>query len=837
MAWSTRRIASASASVKPTAAPSTTSFRNADGFCRMRTVDTYSPYLSISCFGASSRWNSRSIFMMGAPSKKPSPFANSWRTTHRQHLKEWWKRFSSDLETRVNSGRQSPEVDRYVGQMLAARWKLSRPRFATPWNQYRDLESMLGLFTGMTSVREALQQDTFLKDTVDTEKPRHPLPDGVRSPSIPLPDLPQEVVVEDIALHVPADCLYLRCQRFADFLWLKSNLETWGGRIRHLVVGHSVDHGINAKVETQLALRETTMARVLGGTLVSDVAIVAGDPFVRDGAALGVLFETDSGAALEAVIAQQRTAAAETAQIKDETVNVDGNDVRLVSTSDNRVRSFYAISGRYHFVTNSKTLVQQFFKASAGQNSLGRLDEFRHARTLMPADKDDTAFVYISDPFVRRMVSPHYRVEMTRRLQAIRELEDLQVARLAAAAEQVPRATINDLIAARLLPQRFLTRTDGSQAQLHDDGSVSDSLRGGRGTFLPIADIDISAITDSELAAYREFASAYQAMWTRVDPVALRINRFEAGQREHVTFEFHISPYVKRHLGFLAQFLGPPVARQIAQTPNEVFAVEAQLGQSLVRIVDQETRVPAHHVFAGVHDIEAEFRISNGKIDGEYSGLPEPFYIGATPPINLAIDHSELDADGYAQIKKNTFLFSNDAWIRQFDQFRVHAPSRATLEAVTPHLAVEEAERPAQIRLRIGDLSQTKMDPLFNAGGYLQTRKASATTARLLNRLEQLRLSSSASAMADAERIQNARLVCPLGGKYLPKDGPVPTWQSDKWQYDTVAQIQEIPAGYRSPFLEWFHGLQIEFQIDPNVLQTRIDVELEPEHRPQPSAD
>ncbi len=99
-------------------------------------------------------------------------------------------------------------------------------------------------------------------------------------------------------------------------------------------------------------------------------------------------------------------------------------------------------------------------------------------------------FIYFSDAFFRNFTSPAYRIESLRRLQAATDIEIVQLAKLNAATEGKPGGTIEELIAGGFLPPGFGPRADGSQAVI-GKGEVYDSLRGRRGSFVPVPDVPV----------------------------------------------------------------------------------------------------------------------------------------------------------------------------------------------------------------------------------------------------------------------------------------------------------------------------------------------------------
>jgi len=63
--------------------------------------------------------------------------------------------------------------------------------------------------------------------------------------------------------------------------------------------------------------------------------------------------------------------------------------------------------GDYHFVTTSRALVKRFLDTASGTSALGSAKEFCHARTIMPLERKDTVWIYLSDAFFRNLTGPH----------------------------------------------------------------------------------------------------------------------------------------------------------------------------------------------------------------------------------------------------------------------------------------------------------------------------------------------------------------------------------------------------------------------------------------------
>ena len=203
-----------------------------------------------------------------------------------------------------------------------------------------------------------------------------PLPTAVTfNPTVP--EALGQVVIEPIAQHVPVECFYVRFGTFSNYLWFHNTLDRWSGDFQNLMNRRGLDLGISEGVERQISLKQSILAPLLGPAVIADVAMIGDDFFFREGPTIGMLFEARNAVGLNADIVRQRDAT-----LKREAgctmvdVDIAGHKVSFLSTPDNRVRSFYAVDGDYFLVTNSRRLVERFYEAGTGKESLGGSAEF-----------------------------------------------------------------------------------------------------------------------------------------------------------------------------------------------------------------------------------------------------------------------------------------------------------------------------------------------------------------------------------------------------------------------------------------------------------------------------
>ena len=747
-------------------------------------------------------------------------------SAHATMLRTWWGQYGEAARQVARDDLYPPLAENYLLATLARRLNLDAPKPVKAWSPTDGLDQVFSILTGAESVRSAAQSKVLLETVETPEKADRPLPKSVDTLPINLPKITGEVAIEPIAMHVPEECFYVRCGSFANFLWLRSVIDGWGTNLRDLISVRGLDYRIGPRIERQLALRETVLSRMFGDTVVSDVAILGTDTFLREGAAIGILFEARSGSALAVQISRQRQEALDGDEdVTQQTVEIGGRDVSLLSTEDNRVRSFYAVDGKYHLVTTSRTIVQRFFEAGAGERSLGKRKEFRWARSTMPVSQGHTAFIYLSDPFFRQLIGPEYRIEMTRRVRASAEIDVVRLAQLAARAEGKRAGTVDRLIADDFLPPRFGIRPDGSHVTI-DGREVTDSLRGAYGSFLPIPDVEIAAATPSEVEAYEQFAKAYRNYWEKMDPVVVAVQRKSLkGGKERVICDVHVTPYARAHYGLFAMYLPKADEKSWTHAPGDIGTLQVNIQGSKYAL--------------GMRDFRPKFTIKNGVINREVPDDPDmpAYWLLPKKETVLLFGMAETvgppDDDGSIRVKGGIPFGSSETWARDLGDYFVIAPNKKLLAEVAPNLKLKQAQRSAKARLWIGDLAETEVAAAIDVESYLRARKISGGNVAFMRMLEQQFHIPTARARSAAEELLDARLVCPLGGDYELKRGPdrAERWRSTAWQYESLYQVNSVPEEFRSPLLDWFAGVLIELNIDQDMLSTHIELDVRPKGR------
>jgi hypothetical protein len=310
-----------------------------------------------------------------------------------------------------------------------------------------------------------------------------------------------------------------------------------------------------------------------------------------------------------------------------------------------------------------------------------------------------------------------------------------------------------------------------------------------------------------------------------MDPIIAGIKRTALkDDREQVVIDVLMSPLAPKHFALLRQRLGTADQQQLAPIPGDMAALELVL-------TDQR-------IFAGLRDVGRPPNASMasllpiGRLRDFLVG-----YIGTTGELGVlnVLDIGippRSDAAGYA----NSPL---GGWRRQFDgiptgtdmppnHFTVFSFQREILEEIAPQLRFEQAKRPAQVRLRVDDVSQARITPALNDLGYARTRETLLGNLRLLHALDQqLHVPPSACKEA-AEFLLDAKLICPLGGEYVLRNdkSELPYWTSTALVPTEPGGLLRIraPQGYQTPPLSWFRGLDLDATMTEKTISAHAEV-------------
>ncbi len=752
--------------------------------------------------------------------------------SHARLLAEWWQQYLNRWQGLRRDPQFPPVVENFLAANLSRRLGLALPEppsgmmamFAPKKAVWDDL---------MVTERHQLAIDQELVGTDRRGEPPGSL--GALPPPMPWYDLDpsndelKAVPVEPIAAHVPVECFYVRFGSFPNYLWFRDLNRKWQGDLGNMLVRRGIDRAASARIEQQLSLRENAMAKVLGPGVIADVAIIGLDPYVNQGAAVGVLFHARISRVLSRDLTEQRQEAlTKFPDAKETTVKIADRDVSLIATPNGEVRSYYVADGDFHLVTTSQHLVQRFLQAGAGERPLATSTGFLGVRQRLPHDRGDSIFAYISPEFFRELTSPARWIAGQRNARSQREAKVIELAGLESAAEGVAAKTVPELVAGGLLPQGFSERWDGSELTFDDAGAV-DSLRGRVGFFTPAPDMEVTGATPDEAAAYRRFADRFRQEVGQMPPIGVGAKRVPLadGSGETMAADIVATPLEGLKLGRLPEILGEPSADRVAAVDGDVVRAEFVLDSPPLLPLLAGGDAEPHHLFLGVRDFRSPLVIERGRLGpGAVPAELVRMYLGAWPkPGLLKIFSGPELADGPEPVPVGE---DADRWQAKRDDFLVMSFKPDLVREVLPQLSMAPADRPAQIWIDVADLTGKDLAATVSALGYMRARETSVSACRLMNTLaNQLHVPREAC-LDVAEGLVDGKFVCALGGEYelaeLP--GGPPAWISTAVAPQNHFLLTAPPEGFELPALTWFKGFRGDVRLEDAELAAHVEIDM-----------
>jgi hypothetical protein len=739
---------------------------------------------------------------------------------HTRLLEEWWKEYRRTLRSHDEEGAYPKNIDAYLEASLASRMRLPLDPVSDKKKRDGSSASSLHLLVGSEQAKADLIHGAFGR-TATTEIRIADPPVPMSFPESVILPIESDVSIEPIALRTPRECFYVHFGRFNHFLWLSDLLQDYGGDIKRMAVLRGQSKSMNEQIERRLGVKRNALAKLLGESVVNDIAIVGRDAFFDEGPAIGVLLHAKNNLILTTDLGRQRGEALAREKSrggKEERIRILDRDASFMSTPDHAFRSIMVSDGDFHLVTTSMEIATRFLETREGEGSLGQTAEFRATRLQFPTDRKDTIFAYFSSYFFQGLLTPQYQIEQRRRLTSLIEMEMLTLARMSARAEGLDANTAEALVAAGFLPKGFGQRADGSTIMETADG-FADALRGARGSFLPITDVPMSGVSIEEAAAYEELSKDWRGR--QLDPLMVAI-RHEHGETEGVE-RLHIDARAslldREKYKVILDSFGPPTTTAITRPADDIVHIQAVLtGNPIVKTN------AVSHLILGVKDMPPLEKL---KPEGLLRTLDfirsTPGYLAAWPrmgllallPIRIG---PEQTSDGIQRLLFGVWrLRSGDLTAFSFDQH--------LLIGLPEQIRPVETERPAQVRVEVADLTKTQLSGWINAISFERARQTSTANIKAVHWISQQFRTPRNECLLELEKYVGAKLVCVLGGEYSLVTTPsgLEYWESSE---AALANATERPVDYQAPFLSWFRGLRLEGIVNDTQVELHGFVDL-----------
>jgi hypothetical protein len=435
----------------------------------------------------------------------------------------WWRHRVAALEQELGLGPDS-------------RPPAPRRNRAVPGN----MDDTYALFTGGRAVAENLQLDRILPASPDDDGEATRAIDDVPGITVAAYDWTAAIeglapALDPLAEAIPEDQHALFFPSFEAMVALADRADEQGTPVLAALSDPTGEADTKGRTQRQLGLPLSELARLLGPKVIESVAITGGDPYLRSGSDVALLFRARDRDVLHAlVLARVAAAVAGEPGVVTGEGTVDNLGYVAHRTPDRAVCSYVARIGEVVIVTNSEAQLRRLVAVAEGAPSLAALPEYGFFRDrYRRGDPAETALLVVSDATIRRWCGPRWRIGSSRRTRAEAALAEVR-ARLIDRGEAGPAVTAGAAGAAGAAdaPATGGPKEGASLAGAPDGigevtlaaGAPRSSVYGTLGFLTPIAELDLDRVTQAEVDVYGRWRDGYQQNWSGVfDPIAVRL--------------------------------------------------------------------------------------------------------------------------------------------------------------------------------------------------------------------------------------------------------------------------------------------------------------------------
>jgi hypothetical protein len=342
------------------------------------------------------------------------------------------------------------------------------------------------------------------------------------------------------------------------------------GRAGSTMTATAYDDNLKVRYLRRLGLPEASSRTLLESGAITEVALVAPDLFFIDGTDLTVLMRLRAPDASAAALAL-----------------LGGVDVTASAIAEKRTAAgrsaYWARQGDVLAVSTNRAELETALRTGrGGAGSLGRSAELRYMLTEQPLRAETRAFIYLSDPFIRRMVGPAVKIGQLRRMRAAADMSMITAGALLYRLDghqgvpDVATLAQLDYVPAGVVAGGY---------RLQPDLSVTSPAWGTLAELTTLAQSPVTLVTADEAEGYQTYVEEYRRYWRQYfDPIAIRLDDAPDGALELSTFVLPLvgSPLYNTLAGMIVTHDGtsPAPLRVPVITPDPVMQLSLNLSDA-----------------------------------------------------------------------------------------------------------------------------------------------------------------------------------------------------------------------------------------------------------------
>ncbi len=395
--------------------------------------------------------------------------------------------------------------------------------------QPRETLSVFDILGGRAAVRETLQlevlnvstewdkkYDIAIESLEGVKVKSHPFREMLKKNSVKVKELP-------LANLAPHDHFFVYMANPRDILAFLNQGCEFLHRIGTTFTGNGIDYGLDKKYLQRLGFNKQLLRALLQAGSILECALIFPDLFFIDGTDVTVVSRLKRPGQVSALLTliglnELPPKGIITHKLK------DGNSV------------YWSIWDDLLMVSTSKSELDKVLqlKANEGKGSLGQSEEFQYMLTQLPITESTWSYAYLSDPFIRHLVSPAAKIGQLRRIRARADMEFLTACALLARLDGMKSPwSIKNLVEYKYIPETYLE----GDYYFNQNHILYSKTYGRLSNMKPLSQVPIDRVSRQEEKAYKRYVNVYSDYWRQFfDPIALRLDETADGFLEAEVF-------------------------------------------------------------------------------------------------------------------------------------------------------------------------------------------------------------------------------------------------------------------------------------------------------------
>jgi len=281
--------------------------------------------------------------------------------------------------------------------------------------------NLYSLLSGGLAVRESLQLESIRPSD---ESMRDTDPGVLKQPDVESHPFEKMLNGRDYKIYasdkyVPDDFYYIHFNSAAKAFECFNFINDTGGALQKRFSPSSVDFMVKEKLMTQLALREAPELAAFYSGAVSEIVITGSDPFVIEGSDVTLIIHPVPGPLFTPAITGMRRYIKDKYSAREKDIVISEYKGSHIYTDDRQVWSIYlTLADGTVIISNSLKAAEKVVNTYSGKlPALADAMDYRYMRSIYPAGKtNEDGFIYLSEKFIRHLVSPQFRINEARRM-------------------------------------------------------------------------------------------------------------------------------------------------------------------------------------------------------------------------------------------------------------------------------------------------------------------------------------------------------------------------------------------------------------------------------------